>query len=216
MGNNNSSDLYANFNQDINNEIYQSLSTSCRARCDSDISNVDIIIIDTKVRGGIRFNNICSAYAACTLPQSVDVNAERILTSSIEQSSNVANSFLSYSPTADETSIDFQNRIRNSLTQILTSSCNATTRQSINNVLVYAVNSEIAGDIEFSQNGEASAVCSMNNASKINLYNQTVTQAEQRSSSSNLTSILVLLGGVILVVVILSLTAFFLLRPTKE
>jgi hypothetical protein len=216
MGNNNSSDLYANFNQDVNNEIYQNLSTSCTATCDSNISNVDIIIIDTKVRGGIRFNQVCSAYAACTLPQSVDINAERILTSSIEQSSNVANSFLSYSPTANETSIDFQSRIRNSLTQILTSSCNANTRQSINNVLVYAMNSEIAGDIEFSQNGEASAVCSMNNASKINLYNQTVVQAEQRNSSSNLTSILILVGGVILVVVILSLTAFFLLRPTKE
>ncbi|QIN54324.1 transmembrane domain-containing protein [Cedratvirus kamchatka] len=216
MGNNNSRDAYAKFNQDINNEIYQSLSTSCTATCDPNINNIDIIIIDTKVRGGIRFNQVCSAYAACTLPQSVDVNAERILTSSIEQATNTANSFLSYSPTADETEVDFQNRIRNSLTQILTSSCNATVRQSINNVLVYAVNSEIEGDIEFSQNGEASAVCSMNNAAKINLYNQTKAEIKQTTSSSNLTSILVLVGGVILVIVILSLAAFFLLRPTKE
>ena len=216
MGNNNSSDSYPRFNQDINNQIYQSLSTSCTATCEANTGNVDIILVDTKVRGGIRFNQICSAFAACTLPQSVDVNAQGILTSSIEQATNTANSFLSYSPTANESEIDFQNRIRNSLTQILTSSCNATTRQSINNVLVYAVNTEIDGDIEFSQNGEASAVCSMNNASKINLYNQVTAEAERRTSSSNLTSILILLGGVILVIVILSLTAFFLLRPTKE
>lgn len=211
MGNN-PSNYYSKFNQELNNEIYQSLSTSCIARCEQNIGNVDIIIVDSKLKGGIRFDQICSAYASCTLPTSLETNAQEIITETSRAAANVANSFLSYTPTADETELSFGSRIRNSLTQIIDSSCNANVRQSLNNVLIYAVNSEIEKDIEFSQSGTASATCSMNNAGKINLYSQNSANLQNTERSYSFTAVILLFLGFMVVLVILGVVGYIVYK----
>lgn len=208
----NSSKSYASFNQSVNNSIFHHLSQDCIADVDNNIEGVTIIIVNSKITGGIRFNQLSNAYASCTMEQTVDNTLTNAISAISSQSTDVQNSLISFSPTSTETRLEIEQRIKNQITQILSSSCRATIRKGVKNVTVYAVNTNIAGDIEFTQTGDSSAVCAMNNSSRLALFNQILAEGKMTTSITSLFSFIGLIAVAVTVFIVLGVTVYFIMK----
>nr|WIL02996.1 hypothetical protein Cbor_206 [Cedratvirus borely] len=209
--------LYASFNQEVNNDVYQNLSSECKATCTNAIRGVQVILINTKVDGGIRFSQLCPANAACTINQSVDSAATSTLTAIAEQSALIQNSLLSFGGSSSTQEVNIEQRVKNQISQVLNSSCQANTTNIIENVLVYASGGQIGEEgIQFLQGVEgvngANATCSMNNTAKIALYTNLAAKTEQTSVILSWTAGILLLIGAIIVLGILGYTAVSVFR----
>lgn len=203
---------YAEFNQSINNNIMQNLSQSCIARCDAANYNTTVIIIDSKVNGGIIFDQKCNAKAQCTMNQTAESVVENVLNSVAEQSATIQNSLLSFGGSTINQEVHVKQRIRNQISQVLSSSCSASTSKLLNGALVYVKGGEVKGDVRFTQSGNSDANCAMNNAAKLTLYNEAVAKADQTATIlSWLAGILLALGAII----ILAILAFVLYKAVS-
>ncbi|QIN54323.1 putative membrane protein [Cedratvirus kamchatka] len=211
------SSLYANYNQEVNNDVYQNLNSECQARCESAIRGVQVVLIDTKVDGGIRFSQLCPANAACTINQSVDSAATSTLSAIAEQSSIIQNSLLSIGGSKSTQEINIEQRVKNQISQVLNSSCQANSTSIIENVLIYAKGGEIGKEgVQFLQGVEgvsgANATCSMNNTAKIALYSNLAAQTKQTSTILSWTAGILLIIGAVIVFAILGYAAISVFR----
>lgn len=207
LGGGDETNIYARYNQEVNNEVYQDLSSECKASCSNVISGTQVVLIDTKLTGGINFEQLCPANASCTMNQAVDVAATSALSAIAEQSAIVQNSLISIGGATTNQEININQRVKNQVSQVLRSSCQANTSNLIENTIVYAKGGSIGDGVNFLQGAEgvegANATCSMNNTAKINLYSNLAARSDQSSTILSWTGGILLIIGAIVVFAII-------------
>jgi hypothetical protein len=95
--------------------------------------------------------------------------------------------------------VNLKQDVFNKLAQIIDNTCSASSVQNIQGNLIYARNSNIGGNIGFTQDSEVSASCIMNSVAKMQLSNKlssTVDQAATAIDAFGLIIMIVIFGGI--------------------
>lgn len=187
MGSSNSS--RAKEIQTLNNSIVQSSSETCKATC-SNIQNGDSTIISGSViEGNLNaFSQVCQVDASCVLKNQISTQIQDILESVAKQTQQLDESFLSiFSDTHNKESSTIEQSITNSVTQLLNSSCTATSSNvQSDDIFVLSNSQALSGVIAFSQTGNATSSCTINNISKVKLFNKELAEISQEQRIENI------------------------------
>jgi hypothetical protein len=164
----------AETSQTIVNSVLQESTSSCNFECAQSIDGVEITLIGTHVGGDISVTNTCKiSNTSCVMKNMLDGQIENVLESLTKINNDVRTSFFDVlTPTQIDNNVKIDQYIRNSISQLISSSCQQKIEQSISNVSIYAAQSTIDGSILVANSGEiTNAECMMENITKLLLSN---------------------------------------------
>lgn len=211
----NSSKSYARFNQEINNSIYERISSSCKSACLNVKEGTTVIIIDTKLPGGIYFTQTCEARADCGALANRDYLLEESIKYLSEENTNIQNSSISIGGSNISSEAYLSSRIRNQISQIISSSCNASSFNLLSNNLVYIRGGQIGGNVEFTQEASSVANCAMNNIARINYYDKIASESKQSNTITDVTLLSLMILTILVIFIILGFIIFLLIKQKK-
>lgn len=193
-------------NQEIATNVVQVSTVYCNITAVTEFNNNNVIIKGSN--GNFDFSQRATIdNSSCNMNSSLDAEIETIIQAMLNQSASAQSGFsLDFTTIKQNTSI--YQTINNSITQMMTSSCNITASNTRNNNYIFVSDSE--GNFDFSQNSSIdSSTCNMSNIAKTTVYNKAATETEQQSKITNIFAIMfmaiivcMILGAIILVIVL--------------
>lgn len=206
MGNNTSVAIRSN--QDISNGMLQESKQECEANCTNTMTNTTVVTIGGS--GNADIKQECSITGiSCIMKASFDTQIENVLKSMLAQSSSSMSGFsLDFSNISQEVSLN--QVIRNQVTQIMSSSCNFNSENTMQNLYFYT--QDHTGNFSLSQSGAVSnSSCNMDNVAKISTYNTAIADVSQKTSIVNIFSMIFIviivccvMGAIVIIVFLLT------------
>ena len=193
-------------NQEVSNKVLQVSQQNCSASCTAYQDNNTIIIIDSKT-GDLGLNNVCTIdNFSCTINNYFESNIDSILKSMADQNVQASSGFTFDFRLSNQT-VDLNQLIENSVTQIQKSSCQVSTFVEQNGNFVYAENSTTGNVVLNNEGNVSNSSCKLDNTAK------STTDADETSESSQaakftsalamfiiLIVIIVIIGGIVAIV----------------
>ena len=170
-------------NQEIATDIVQVSTSYCNISVDVNFDNNNIIVIGNN--GDFDFSQRATIEnATCNMNSSLDSQIENIIKSLIDTSASAQNGF-----TLDFTNINQQTSvyqtISNSMTQMMSATCNITASSNRSNNYIYLVDND--GNFDFSQTATIDgATCNMSNIAKSTSYNESSSDSSQESKITSI------------------------------
>lgn len=197
------------------NELNLYISSNCRATCEENISNINIIIAPGSQTGDINFTQRCTVNDInCAIDEMVNKSVQDIL----ELASNMDISELGtqniFGITKEGTttiSYDLRTGLKNNILQLISYQCTFETNQTIKDNYVYIGNDSSTGDISFSQNADMKNLECVNDVLAKNITYVTDTNSKPTYSIYN--NYIVLLLFIIVFVVLI---VIFILVISKD
>lgn len=183
--------------QTLENNILQATSESCQSNCTNIQEGQTIVINGSSIGGNIELNQQCTAQASCIMRGQIGAQVQSILNAMTKQSAVGQASMFQFSFENQNQSSDISQNVTNTITQVMTSSCQGNSNNLEENNTVVLSNSRVGGDFVLSQKGSSTANCTMNNLSKIVLFNQETAKTKQSEKVESL------LGGIIAIIILL-------------
>lgn len=147
--------------------LTQQFSGSCGISCQNYISDVDITLVDSVFNGDINFTQKCATNGTCIVNSNMDAVADTLFKTANSATTNYPGilGFESSSTTSSQ-------NIKQISTQQTNEQCNISSYNEMNDVSILAVNSQINGNINFTQEGQTGsssspADCSISNSMKL-------------------------------------------------
>jgi hypothetical protein len=188
-----SSATKVNVKQQSNLAINQQFFGACGFNCNNSISGNSIIIRNSKIKGGINFNQTCKIDANCTLSANLDALADSVYQSKVDSVTKDAGIAQS-----DKTEVGVYQNMRQSILQKAQVSCGVSSVNKIENNTVVVEDSQIADGISFNQDAYSGGACMLTNF--LSASAKTLGQQETKTvTGKNLISI----GAIIVIIVIL-------------
>jgi len=206
----------------VSNSVLQSATSKCSFTCNNTSSGNTVIITDSTV-GNIDFSQTCAIQGtACTIKTYLDTNITTIMAAMAEQNTATMNpigiSIASASST--DQSIDIEETVYNSITQLVSNNCAmSVSNSSLNNY--YYFNNSTVGNVNYAQSGSISnADCVMDTIVKATASTDLSTSTTQKSgctgcysSGSSSTYIYIIIA--IFVIILLIAVIMFFMRKRK-
>lgn len=205
-------------------DVAQNYTGTCDIKCDNQISDVVIDIENSTVGGGIIFDQQCDADTMCMFNVSESAIADVSLAQQQTQKAGNAGDWLSGLFNFDETDATNYQEARSVINQQITEKCKVESINDIDNVTVYATNSDIKGPIGFYQKGNAAGTCAMNammkgtaDASAKSEQAQTTGKKadKKKGTTSGLIEIIIIVVVVVVVVIIIAVVIFSVYKHNK-
>lgn len=145
-----------------NAKLMQNYNGTCNISCQNSISNASITAINDKIGGSIEMTQDCSVDAQCTFNVSQSALTDIIFkaTNSTAAASgagalggNVVDITNSHSSSYQE--------INQNIQEIINQKCDITSVNDMNNVSIYAANSNIGGNLQIGQYGKVGGSCAL-------------------------------------------------------
>jgi hypothetical protein len=139
---------------------------------------------------------------------SIDAQVTDILRAVLSQdaeSSGFPNALLN----ANANIVDVEQRTSTSLMQMTDSSCLSSTSNLSANNFTYLSNSTVGGNVEFTQQGDATANCTMTNISAAKVTNDLGASVSQTAKSLGLFGAI---GGIIIIIIVIVVIIFIVMR----
>lgn len=194
-------------NQKVTNDIMQVSNQYCEIASTQDFTGNTLFFIggtgDVRIEQTSTLSNV-----NCNMSSVLDSQILNILESMTKQDLNIT-SGPTYTLGFVEQNVSVYMTTSNAVTQIMSSTCNITSSQSINNNYIYAEDQQ--GDFYFSQNSEITgATCTMGNAAKSVTENEEIANSDQSATIRNIFGIFlaILALGLVLVIVIVVAMVF--------
>jgi hypothetical protein len=196
-----------NVEQQSNLAINQQFFGTCGFSCTNSNSGNSIIIRNSKIKGGINFNQTCKIDANCTLSANLDALADSVFESKIDSVTKDAGLLKS-----DTTEINIYQNMRQSILQKAQVTCGVSSVNKIENNTVVIEDSQIADGISFNQDAYSGGACMLSNF----LSSSAKTLGQQQTKTvtgKNLLSIEVIIIIVIFLVIV-GACIYFLRKST--
>ena len=143
----------------------QQFSGMCNITCQNVDKNVAVDLINTNLSGGIDITQTCSTDASCTIASANDSTADVLFKAANSANATSAASMSWLDPGQfDSSSISSRQDIRMATNQAVTQSCNIGSYNEMDNISVFAANSNIGGSITIAQSGSANGQCALSNS----------------------------------------------------
>lgn len=157
--------------QNAQSYITQQSQQSCDVTCQNVMKDVNIDIINSRVSGGVKITQSCSTNANCMFGNAMDAVGDVQLKAANSTNASNAWSGWSLNPFSVDVSESMsQQNIKNSITQTSSQECNISSFNQMNDVTILAVNSNITGGIEISQDASTQGSCTLNNTMNAAAY----------------------------------------------
>ena len=144
----------------------QNFSGTCNVVCQNAMSDIDVDIINSRIGGDITLSQSCSTNATCLFNNNMDATADVIF--KVKNTTNAKNAEEIGGIDIAET--DSRQDIREAINQSSTEKCNIGSYNQMNDVTIFAENSDIGGGIAISQQGSTVGRCQLNNTMKAAAY----------------------------------------------
>lgn len=139
---------------EVNQDLVQQFAGTCDFKCDNSISNVAVDIVNTRLEGGLKITQQCSADATCSVTTNMDSIVDTIAKAS--GSSNAKDAGFGRVDVSKGIS---KVRISDYVQQKVYDSCKVSSTNDIRNIQIFAANSEIDGGILIGQVGTTRGNC---------------------------------------------------------
>lgn len=189
----------------INTETVQTAENTCSATCQNITSGVSVILVGSTT-GNITFDQSCEADAACMMQNALEQVVETYQLAEAKADAQLP--ILPIGLQAAFANALTTNDVSAAMKQTLENHCNANVSNTIQDVLIFATNSK-TGDIAFTQSGNASARCVMDNAGRMQL---SIRQTGKASATSG--SVFGGLIGLIVIIIIIIMIAAAVKKKT--
>jgi hypothetical protein len=149
--------------QIANSNLMQSFAGTCDITCNNSIDNASINAINDQIGGGIKVTQSCSVNGQCSFNVSqsaiTDVAFKAINNSVSQTASDVG--WLSGLFNATTSITKNYQEINQYVNDHVIEDCKVSSTNSMNNVEIFAINSQIGGDIAITQTGKTQGGCTM-------------------------------------------------------
>ena len=204
MGNQSSSESLAS-TQSIRNQINNVSNESCITACDSDISNSNILIIDSDIEGNVSVSAVCnilgsSCVLKAALSNSIQNTQKNKQLGETMQSASPLTWFSSQNSSTTESSNE---SISNRISNIMNSTCQNNSKSQVDGINIELLGTRVGGNVSIDSTGNVSkSQCILNNASRTTLANdQTNSQTAKVMQGSPV--LFAIIGIVIIVVIVM-------------
>jgi hypothetical protein len=143
--------------------LTQQFSGTCNDVCQNTMNNVSIDLINTTVGGDVSITQTCSTNGACMIGSSMDSTMDVFFKAANSSSAQNAASGVVSGGNVEWSTTKSRQDMRLSSYQNTNESCNIGTYNEMNNVSIYAANSNIGGSVSISQEGETGGNCVLDN-----------------------------------------------------
>ena len=157
--------------QEDNSRIVQQYSGTCSVSCQNEIDDVSIAIINSSVGGNVEVTQSCAVNSQCAFQTTQSALSDAILKA--QNSSNAALRYLSIGVTTSK--INSPQSISQPISESVTQSCNLSSTNDLDNVSIFASNSQIGGNVVVGQVGDVRGGCAL----------QTSMTAQELATASN-------------------------------
>ena len=145
--------------------LSEQVSETCSFSCDNTMENVNIDIINSNVGGNITLSQACSVNANCTEQSAMSAVTDVLF--SQKNSSQASNAGSLLSPlNFDSSGINSRLEITENISTGLQQHCGMSSVNEMDDVTVFAANSNIGGSIQLGQEGSTQGTCTMGNSMK--------------------------------------------------
>ena len=193
--------------QSVNN-LQTSITNTCTATCNAPTDNTTIIIQKGKA-GNISVGSTCKVNAKCTISASTQQAVANKIGLAVSQTAKAVTDILN-DGVISKTHLneDLTTNLINNTTQLMESTCQASSSQSTNGTFVYVAGGTI-GNLNIGATGSVSADCTMKNLGKMNASSQANINANTSSKNEGMIAAIViamvsiiLIGGIIILLIV--------------
>jgi hypothetical protein len=149
----------ASSSDEVDQTTVQQFAGTCDFKCDNSINGVNVDLISTTLRGGLKITQVCSTDATCSV--STNVNALSDILAKADASTNAKDTGL-FSGIGDIANSKSRVYINNYLSQKVFDECKVSSVNDARNINIFAANSYITGGIEIGQSGSTRGNCAFN------------------------------------------------------
>lgn len=206
------------FQQNVTNDIVSSSSATCNATSTSEQINNTIIVLNSEISGDVGVVTVTSVDASCTIGNTMNDTISNSIAAAVQQENSALNGILGGLGNESQSNlIDVTQNIANNVTLLMNSTCQATNTVAQENNLVYLDGSTIGQNVGILNTGGTSyASCTINNLSKLQVYNQMTASASQKNSSVSLLALIFIIVFLcVLVAAIIAIAKIFGKKKTN-
>lgn len=155
--------------QNANANLAQQYSGSCSVECNNKISDVDISFINSNIGGNLEISQTCSANGQCMFNNTMDAVSDVLYKASNSANAGNAAGLIPNFNQDDAQNYSYQ-KIQQSVNQYISQKCNVSSANSMDNVQIFAANSNIGGNVVIGQQGEATGNCQLDSSMTASAY----------------------------------------------
>jgi hypothetical protein len=204
MGNSSSSESLVS-TQSISNQINNVSNENCINACDSDISNINMIIENSDIEGDINVSAVCNILgASCILKASLSDTVQNTQKNKqLAETLQESDPFTWFSSSSANTTEDSNESIANRVSNIMNSTCQNDSDDSVSGVNIELIGDRVGGSLNVDAKGNITkSQCIIDNVSRTTLSNdQTNSQTAKVMQGSPI--LFAILGIVIIVVIVM-------------
>lgn len=141
--------------QIANSNLLQTYSGTCDITCSNEISNSSVVSINSRIGGDLGVSQTCAVNGQCSFDVTQSALSDTLFKTNMSSVSSPTLGNFNWS-----SSRSYQD-INQYINQITIQKCGIHSINTINNVDVYAVNSDITGNVGIGQAGQATGGCAM-------------------------------------------------------
>lgn len=145
-----------------NAKLMQSYNGTCNISCQNTMTGANITAVNDVIGGNVELTQECSVDAQCTFNVSQNALTDTIFkatnSTSAASGAGVLGGNLWDSTNAHSSSYQ---EINQNIQEFINQKCNITSVNDMNNVSIYAVNSNIGGNLQIGQKGKSGGSCAL-------------------------------------------------------
>ena len=151
----------ADSTQTANANLTQQYSGSCNIQCNNEMNNVSVDIVNSQIGGDVEVTQVCSVNGQCMFNTSQNAVVDVMFKAANSTTAGNAGSWLAGLYNKDFSSSKSYQEINENIQQTIDQTCNITSTNSMNNVSIYAANSQIGGNVVIDQQNNAQGGCTL-------------------------------------------------------
>jgi hypothetical protein len=186
------------------NYFMQNVTNTCSLSCTNSMSNTSVVVDGSSV-GNINISQTCSIVGSkCTIKTILDVQITNILKSMFTQKATTDRSLLDMMGSTDVSmDIHIEETVRNSVTQLVNTTCNLSSSNTMTNTSVVFKNGATGGNINIIQDSSLSqSDCILETVAKTTLLNDLTATGDQTSTTGTIS---VIMSAIITIVMIIAI-----------
>ena len=200
MGNQSSTQSLAS-TQAISNQINNVSNENCITACDSDVSNINMLIENSDIEGNINISAVCSVIgSSCILKAALSNSVQNTQKNSQSAEAMQESDPLSWfsSSTSDQQE-DSNQSTANRVSNIINSTCQNNSTSNVDGINIELIGDKVGGNVNVNSAGSVSkSQCILDNASRTTLAND-----QSNSQTAKVMQGSALLFGIIAVVIVI-------------
>lgn len=148
--------------QKAESNIMQKFSGSCDIKCQNRISDVNIDLIDSVIGGSVLLSQTCAANGSCIIGNTMTGIVDTMFKAQGSTNAHDTGSIVGAGNSETANSSSYQD-LYQSVQNYSTQTCNVGSYNEMDNINIFADNTQIVGDIAVSQSGSTVGKCQLTN-----------------------------------------------------